>query len=81
MSKRREALRVAGWLTLLTGLISVVGAALTNVATLDYVAAYGVLFVGAGLWVVLGLSAVTRYERRVAARHGTVATVPSRQIS
>jgi hypothetical protein len=81
MSKRREALRVAGWLTLLTGLISVVAAAFTDMAVVDYMAAYGVLFVGAGLWVVAGLAVVSRYERRAAARHVTVAPVPNRQTS
>lgn len=81
MSKRREALRAAGWLALLSGLVSVIGAAVTDQVALDYLAAYGVLLVGAGLWVVAGVAALNRYERRVTARQVAVRAIPNRQTS
>jgi hypothetical protein len=81
MSKRREALRVAGWLALVSGLASLLAAALTDTVAIDYVAAYGVLLAGAGLWAVGGVALLNRYERRSAARQVALSTVPNRQTS
>jgi hypothetical protein len=81
MNKRREVLRVAGWIAVLGGLLSVIGAAVTDTVVLDYMAAYGILFLGAGSWAIAGLAVLNRYERRVAARHVAVRAVPNRQPS
>jgi hypothetical protein len=81
MNKRREALRVAGWLAVLGGLVSVVGAAFTDELALDYLAAYGILLLGAGAWAIGGLAALNRYERRTAARQVAVRAIPNRQTS
>jgi hypothetical protein len=72
MNKRREALRGAGWLAVLTGLVSVLAAGITDEVALDYAAAYGLLFVGAGLWALGGLALLSRFERRAAAQQVAV---------
>lgn len=67
MQKRREALRIAGWLGVLTGLIGLAVGAIGGSDVARLVGAYGMLLVLSGGWAVIGTELLVRHERRAAA--------------
>jgi hypothetical protein len=63
MNKRRETLRVAGWLAVLAGLTATAAAVLTDSRPMDLMGAYGLLLSLAGTWAVIGVTVLSRLER------------------
>jgi len=68
MNKRREVMRIAGWLAVLSGAAAMGASVLTDSFAIDFLGAYGLLFTMTGGWTLAGLSLLARNERRAAAR-------------
>lgn len=68
MSKRREVMRVGGWLAVVWGVTSVLLAIATDDLWADLAGGYGLLVALAGMWQVAGLELLTRRERMAQAR-------------
>jgi len=66
MSKRRDVMRIGGWLALTWGLISVVLAVATDFPWADLAGGYGLLLALTGGWTVAGLAFLSRHEQRTA---------------
>jgi hypothetical protein len=64
MQKRREALRVAGWVGVLVGVIGIAIGATSGTDVARMVGAYGMLLVLSGGWAVIGVELLVRHERR-----------------
>ena len=63
MSTRRQGMRIAGWLGILSGIAAMVLAVASDDRFADLAGAYGLLFVVAGAWTVAGLFLLERHER------------------
>ena len=73
MNRRREVLRVAGWLAVICGLASTTAAVMSDALVADLMGGYGLLIALAGGWALIGLHVLSRREqvateRRVATR-------------
>ena len=66
MNKRRDVMRVAGWLALVWGVVSVALAIATSFDWADLAGGYGLMLALTGGWTVTGLELLTRHERRAA---------------
>jgi hypothetical protein len=66
MSKRREVMRVGGWLALVWGVASVVLAIATDLDWADLAGGYGLPLAITGAWAVVGLAVLNRHQQRVA---------------
>jgi hypothetical protein len=64
MQKRRVALRVAGWLAMLSGAVGLTAGALLATPMGGMVGTYGLLLIVAGAWTVIGIELVERHQRR-----------------
>ena len=64
MQKRREALRVAGWIGVLIGVIAMAIGATAGTDVARLVGTYGMLLVLSGGWAVVGVELLVRHERR-----------------
>jgi hypothetical protein len=64
MQKRREGLRVAGWIGVLAGVIGLAIGAVGGSDAAHLVGAYGMLFLLAGGWAVIGVELLVRHDRR-----------------
>jgi hypothetical protein len=64
MNKRREALRVAGWIAMLAGAVGLTVGAFSGSDLGRLIGSYAMLLLGAGAWAVVGLEVLERYERR-----------------
>jgi hypothetical protein len=71
MSKRRESMRVAGWLAIAAGLSAVALAMVSTELWADVLGAYGLLFFLTGAWAVGGIALLGGYERRAARAEAT----------
>ena len=78
MSKRRDVMRIGGWLALAWGLISVALAVATDSEWADLAGGYGLLLSLAGGWTVAGLAFLGRYEQRVAQAKATSRVISNR---
>jgi hypothetical protein len=74
MNKRRDVMRVGGWLAMVWGVVSVALAIATNNEFADLAGGYGMLLAVAGAWTVAGLQLLARHERRTAKASNRVAT-------
>ena len=70
MNERRQVLRVSGWIAVVGGTVATVAAIVSDAVVADFAGGYGVFFVFAGAWALVGLRIVERREHRqtVAAR-------------
>jgi hypothetical protein len=66
MNKRRDVMRVGGWLAMTWGLVSVALAITTNFDWADLAGGYGLMLALTGGWTVAGLGLLSRHERRMA---------------
>jgi acyl-coenzyme A thioesterase PaaI-like protein len=66
MNKRHEALRVAGWLAVISGAVSMAAAILTDDATMDLLGSYGLLLILSGSWAIFGIFLMARHDRAAA---------------
>jgi hypothetical protein len=66
MNKRRDVMRVGGWLAMVWGVVSVALAIATNYDWADLAGGYGILLTLTGGWTVAGLELLSRHERRTA---------------
>ena len=66
MNKRRDVMRVGGWLAMVWGVVSVTLAIATNYDWADLAGGYGILLTLTGGWTVAGLELLGRHERRTA---------------
>ena len=64
MQKRREALRVAGWVGVLVGVLAIAIGATAGTDVARMVGAYGMLLVLSGGWAVIGVELLVRHDRR-----------------
>jgi hypothetical protein len=78
MNKRREVMRTAGWLAVLSGALTMAAAALTDSIGLDLLGAYGLLFTLTGGWALVGIHILARHERVAAEREVATAAAPNR---
>lgn len=74
MNKRRDVMRVGGWLAMVWGAVSVALAIATNYDWADLAGGYGLLLALTGAWTVAGLELLNRYERRTARASNRIAT-------
>jgi hypothetical protein len=66
MNKRHEVLRVAGWLAVISGAVSMAAAILTDDAMMDLLGSYGLLLILSGSWAIFGIFLMARHDRAVA---------------
>jgi hypothetical protein len=66
MNKRRDVMRVGGWLAMVWGVVSAVLAIATTNEFADLAGGYGLLLAVSGAWTVAGLELLGRHERRAA---------------
>jgi hypothetical protein len=64
--KRRDVMRVAGWLAMVWGVISVALAITTSFDWADLAGGYGLLLAVTGAWTVTGTELLDRHQRRAA---------------
>jgi hypothetical protein len=64
MQKRRDALRVAGWIGMLAGAFGLTVGALVGRDIGGLIGSYALLLIVSGAWAVVGLELVERRERR-----------------
>lgn len=64
MQKRRDALRVAGWIAMLAGAVGLTVGALVGGDGGGLMGTYGMLLIVSGAWAVVGLELMVRVERR-----------------
>jgi hypothetical protein len=76
MNKRRETLRAAGWLAVLAGLTATAAAVMTDSRPVDLMGAYGLLLSLAGAWAVVGVTVLSRLERKTPERELAANAVP-----
>lgn len=74
MNKRRDLMRVGGWLAMVWGMVSVVLAIATTNEFADLAGGYGLLLALTGAWTVAGLQLLSRHERRTANATNRIAT-------
>lgn len=74
MNKRRDVMRVGGWLAMVWGVVSVALAIATNFDWADLAGGYGILLTLTGAWTVAGVELLGRYERRTAKATNRIAT-------
>ena len=74
MNKRRDVMRVGGWLAMVWGVVSVVLAIATTNEFADLAGGYGLLLVLTGAWAVAGVELLSRHERRTAQATNRMAT-------
>lgn len=77
MNKRRDVMRVGGWLAMAWGVVSVVLAIATTNEFADLAGGYGLMLALTGGWTVAGLELLGRHERRTAKASNRIA--PNRQ--
>ena len=71
MQKRREAMRVAGWLGVAAGMFAI-GFSVVNGSDVARLAgSYGIMLVFGGAWALVGLQILARHERRTALARNT----------
>ena len=66
MSKRREVMRVGGWLALVWGVASVLLAIATDLDWADLAGGYGLGLAITGAWTVVGVELLNRHQQRLA---------------
>ena len=74
MNKRRDVMRVGGWLAMIWGVVSVALAIATTNEFADLAGGYGLLLAMAGAWTVAGLELLGRHERRTAKATNRIVT-------
>ena len=74
MNKRRDVMRVGGWLAMVWGVVSVALAIATNNQFADLAGGYGLMLALTGGWTVAGLEVLSRHERRTAKATNRIAT-------
>jgi hypothetical protein len=79
MSKRREVMRVGGWLALVWGVVSVVLAIATDLDWADLAGGYGLALAITGAWTVVGLAFLNRHEQRLAQARVANRITPNQQ--
>lgn len=77
--KRRDVMRVAGWLALIWGVVSVTLAIATSFDWADLAGGYGLLLAVTGAWTVAGTELLGRHERRMAQARAGSRITPNRQ--
>jgi hypothetical protein len=79
MSKRRDVMRIGGWLALIWGVASVLLAMATDLDWADLAGGYGLLLALTGGWTVAGLAFLGRHEQRMAQAKAANLIVTNRQ--
>jgi hypothetical protein len=79
MSKRREVMRVGGWLALVWGVVSVLLAIATDLDWADLAGGYGLPLAITGAWAVVGLAFLHRHEQRLAQTRVANRITPNQQ--
>jgi hypothetical protein len=79
MSKRREVMRIGGWLALVWGVASVLLAIATDLDWADLAGGYGLPLAITGAWTVVGLAVLNRHEQRVAQARVANRITPNQQ--
>lgn len=74
MNKRRDVMRVGGWLAMVWGAVSVALAIATNYDWADLAGGYGIMLTLTGAWTVAGVELLSRHERRTAKASNRIAT-------
>jgi len=79
MSKRRDVMRVGGWLALVWGVASVVLAIATDLDWADLAGGYGLGLAFTGAWTVAGLELLKRHQQRVSQARAANRIAPNQQ--
>jgi hypothetical protein len=81
MSKRREVMRLGGWLALVWGFASVVLAIATDLDWADLAGGYGLGLAFTGAWTVVGLELLNRHQQRLSQARAANRITPNQKAA